>query len=93
LVVRRSFDLDLLEWRSSNCLDSTTIEEVRSRRVAITRHQRDIGASLDILHGLASTEAGMKPENVHESLPTVNLGRPNGFVAKQADKDSWKSIY
>ena len=92
LVVRRSFDLDLLEWRSSNCLDSKTIEEIKSRRVAITRHQRDIAASLDILRGLASTEKGI-PLEQHELAPGFNLGRPNGFIATRSEKDSWWSIF
>ena len=92
LVVRRSFDLDLLEWRSSNCLDSRTIEEIKSRRVALTRHQRDIGASLDILHALGFAEKGEKIEE-HESLPGFNLGRPDVLIATKADTYSWWSIF
>ncbi|KIW35071.1 uncharacterized protein PV07_01792 [Cladophialophora immunda] len=93
LVVRRSFDLDLLEWRSANCLRSTTVEEIKSRRVAITRHQRDIDASIDILHSLAWGERHSNLEETHQTLPSINLGRPNGFVAKNEDQDSWWSIY
>ena len=92
LVVRRSFDLDLLEWRSANCLRTTTVEEIKSRRVAITRHQRDIDASIDILHSLAWGERH-SPLEAHELLPSINLGRPNGFVEENEDKDSWWSIY
>jgi hypothetical protein len=87
LVVRRSFDLDLLEWRSSNCLRSTTVEEIKSRRVAITQHQRDINASIDVLHSLAWSEHS--DLDCHESLPSINLGRPNGFIAENEDRDSW----
>ncbi|EXJ70155.1 uncharacterized protein A1O5_06223 [Cladophialophora psammophila CBS 110553] len=93
LVVRRSFDLDLLEWRSSNCLRSTTVEEIKSRRVAITRHQRDINASIDILHSLAWGERHRDLEETHQSLPSINLGRPNGFLKENEDPDSWWSIY
>jgi hypothetical protein len=92
LVVRRSFDLDLLEWRSKEVLSSITVEEIKSRRVAITRHLRDVGASLDILHALASAEKGKKPEDP-ESFPNTNIGRPNGFIATEREKDSWWSIY
>ena len=56
LVVRRSFDLDLLEWRPQKDIQAETVEEIKSRRVAITRHQRDISASLEILRGLTQEE-------------------------------------
>jgi len=92
LVVRRSFDLDLLEWRARNCLDSQTIEEIKSRRVAITRHQRDIQASLDNLYVLASGEGGKKIDETM-SIPGFNLGRPNGFFTTNDEKDSWWSIF
>jgi hypothetical protein len=92
LVVRRSFDLDLLEWTASNCLDSQTIEEIKSRRVAITRHQRDIEASLDTLHKLASAERGEKIEDP-VSVTGFSLGRPNGFLATSDGGDSWRSIF
>ena len=60
LIVRRSFDLDLLEWRPKDVLKSKTIEEIKSRRVAITRHQRDISASLEVLRGLMLEEQEQK---------------------------------
>jgi hypothetical protein len=90
LVVRRSFDLDLLEWRSKEILSSITVDEIKSRRVAITRHLRDIRASLDILHALASAEKCKSPE---DPLPNTNIGRPNGFITTQREKDSWWNIY
>jgi hypothetical protein len=56
LIVRRSFDLDLLEWRPSNRIHSDTVQEIKSRRVAISRHQKDIDASVEILKELAQEE-------------------------------------
>jgi len=85
--VRRSFDLDLLECRSKEVLSGITVEEIKSRCVAITRHLRDVGASLDILHALASAEKGKKPEDP-ESFPNTSIGRPNGFIATRREKDS-----
>ncbi|KAH0559167.1 hypothetical protein GP486_004298 [Trichoglossum hirsutum] len=92
LIVRRSFDLDLLEWRSSNCLHSETVEEIKSRRVAITRHQRDITTSLDILRSLAAAEKGI-PLQLHEVGPGFDLVRPNGFMATKDMSDSWWNIF
>ena len=92
LVVRRSFDLDLLEWRSINCMRSSTIEEIKSRRVAITRHQRDIATSLEILRGLMVVEKG-EPRMHRESHPGYNVGRANGLVPDAAHEDSWESVY
>jgi Mg2+ and Co2+ transporter CorA len=60
LVVRRSFDLDLLEWRSSERIIEKTVEEIKSRRVAITRHQRDIAASVEVLRSLTQEERYLK---------------------------------
>lgn len=60
LIVRRSFDLDLLEWRPTKRLNATVINEIKSRRIAIARHQRDLNASLDIIHPLMLEEQGQK---------------------------------
>lgn len=56
LIVRRSFDLDLLEWRPPSGMTSATVEEIKSRRVAIGSHYRDIEASVEILSGLTQEE-------------------------------------
>jgi len=56
LIVRRSFDLDLLEWRPPEQMGSNTVEEVKSRRVAIGSHYRDIDASVEVLSGLTQEE-------------------------------------
>jgi hypothetical protein len=92
LVVRRSFDLDLLEWRSKDRMQSSTIEEIKSRHLAITRHQRDISASLEILRGLVVTERG-ETSTQRESHPEYNVGRANGLVSDAADDDSWERLY
>jgi hypothetical protein len=60
LTVRRSFDLDLLEWRPKQRLTSHTIDEIKSRRVAIARHQRDINSSLEVLRALMLEERGQQ---------------------------------
>jgi len=92
LVVRRSFDLDLLEWRQKNCMDSTTIEEIKSRRVAITRHLRDINASIHVLGGLVTAEKDLDPKE--SSIPPEwYTSRPNGFQEDTEDKDSWWKIF
>jgi hypothetical protein len=56
LVVRRSFDLDLLEWRPVERMQKKTVEEIKSRRMAITKHQRDITASVEVLRSLTQEE-------------------------------------
>ena len=60
LIVRRSFDLDLLEWRPKQRMSSKTVEEIKSRRIAITRHQRDIAASVEILKSLMNEDREKK---------------------------------
>jgi hypothetical protein len=59
LIVRRSFDLDLLEWRPASLARSDTVEEIKSRRVAIGSHYRDIDASVEVLSGLTQEERPM----------------------------------
>lgn len=109
LIVRRSFDLDLLEWRPKNRVTSRTIDEIKSRRVAITRHQRDVNSSLEVLRGLMLEELGqqLRPEdlktsnrleiaqilNLAEGMATWNRGRCNGLVAAEANEDSWEKIF
>lgn len=68
LVVRRSFDLDLLEWRPLKDIIPKTVEEIKSRRVAIARHQRDISASLEVLRGLTQEERAQRIEEKHEKV-------------------------
>jgi hypothetical protein len=89
LIVRRSFDLDLLEWRGKERMSSSSIEEIKSRRIAIGRHQRDIAASLEVLRGLMLEERG----EISETSPEWNKGRSNGFVTQAAYEDSWSRIY
>jgi hypothetical protein len=88
LVIRRSFDLDLLEWRSKNRLNSTMIEEIKSRRIAIARHQRNIGSSLSTLKGLVSLEKGLDPMKCE--IPGW-VGGGSGLV-QNGDDDSWQRI-
>jgi hypothetical protein len=91
LVIRRSFDLDLLEWRSKNRLSSTMIDEIKSRRIAIARHQRNIGTSLSTLRGLVLAERGYDPVE-RELAPSWNVAHANGLVPN-GDDDSWQRIY
>ena len=56
LIVRRSFDLDLLEWRPKARVTSRTIDEIKSRRIAITRHQRNINSGMEVLRALMLEE-------------------------------------
>jgi hypothetical protein len=56
LVVRRSFDLDLLEWRPKERVTSRTIDEIKSRRIAITRHQQHINSGMEALRALMLEE-------------------------------------
>jgi Mg2+ and Co2+ transporter CorA len=56
LIVRRSFDLDLLEWRPKQRVTSRTIDEIKSRRIAITRHQRSINSSMEVVRALMLEE-------------------------------------
>ena len=56
LIVRRSFDLDLLEWRPKERVTSRTIDEIKSRRITITHHQRDIKSSMEVLRALMLEE-------------------------------------
>ncbi len=37
-------------------MSSETIEEIKSRRIAIARHQRDLAASVEVLRGLTNEE-------------------------------------
>src|ERR1700722_12514270 len=60
LIVCRSFDLDLLEWGPKQIVKSKTIDEIKSRRISIAQHQKDIDASLEILRGLTLEEQGQK---------------------------------
>jgi hypothetical protein len=90
LVIRRSFDLDLLEWRSKDRLTSNTIEETKSRRVAITRHQRNITTSLWTLRSLMLAEKGCDPAT-RELAPSWNMAHANGLVPEHADEDSWQT--
>lgn len=104
LIVRRSFDLDLLEWRPKDRMNSRTIDEIKSRRVAITRHQRDIFASVEILRALMLEELGQKEPGEDlsqatqrlvwaETSPEWNRGRGNGVVSEVTREDSWQRIY
>lgn len=92
LVIRRNFDLDLLEWRSKDHLTSTTIEETKSRRVAITRHIRNISTSLSTLRGLMLAEKGSNPDD-HDTTPAWNVAHARGLVPNQSDDDSWQRVY
>jgi Mg2+ and Co2+ transporter CorA len=76
LIVRRSFDLDLLEWRPASLAHCDTVEEIKSRRVAIGSHYRDIDASVEVLSGLTQEERPMivlrKYQNsLHEDIKSV----------------------
>ena len=90
LIVRRGFDLDLIEWRDRDCLNSQTIEEIKSRRIAINRHQKDIQASLDTLYSFVVAEGGQKIKD-SISFPDFNLA--NGLAGSSKDKDSWWNIF
>ena len=92
LIIRRSFDLDLLEWRSARQLSSRTIEEIKSRRIAITRHQQHISTSLSTLRRLVLAENGRSPAE-SESAPSWNICSANGLVPDDEDEDSWERIY
>jgi hypothetical protein len=103
LIVRRSFDLDLLEWRPKERMNSRTIDEIKSRRVAITRHQRDLFASVEILRALMLEEqereiGGDSSQATHrhlwaESAPEWNEGRGNGVMADVTRNESWERMY
>lgn len=104
LIVRRSFDLDLLEWRPKERMNSRTIDEIKSRRVAITRHQRDLFASVEILRALMLEELGQKEAGKDlfqatqrlawaETSPEWNRGRGSGVVTEATREDSWQRIY
>lgn len=67
LVVRRDFDLDLLEWRPLQGMQEKTVEEIKSRRIAITKHQRDIAASVEVLRSLAQEERYLKLVHKHDN--------------------------
>jgi hypothetical protein len=66
LIVRRSFDLDLLEWRPKEFVRSQAIDEIKSRRVAIARHQRHINSSMEVLRALMLEELALQVK--HEEL-------------------------
>jgi Mg2+ and Co2+ transporter CorA len=106
LIVRRSFDLDLLEWRPKERVTSRTIDEIKSRRIAITRHQRDIKSSMEVLralmleereheiqHGDASKITVAQVRMTVDSMADWNRGRSNGLVSGEAKDDSWGSIF
>jgi hypothetical protein len=104
LIVRRNFDLDLLEWRPKERMNSRTIDEIKSRRVAITRHQRDLFASVEILRALMLEELGQKETSGNvsqvtqrlawaETIPEWNRERGNAVVTDVTREDSWQSIY
>jgi len=92
LIVRRSFDLDLLEWRPEDRVTSTTIDEIKSRRVAITRHQRFIKYALEVVGALTREEWKRNCDSTESELS----GGPkicNALVGKDIDDDSWESLY
>lgn len=74
LVVRRKFDLDLLEWRPLERMTQETVEEIKSRRIAIARHQRDIAASVEVLKGLTQEERVQKLVHRHKKESQKALG-------------------
>jgi Mg2+ and Co2+ transporter CorA len=109
LVVRRSFDLDLLEWRPKDRVTSDTINEAKSRRISIARHRRDINSSVEILKSLMLEEQNQKlsreeleRHNAEKATQVLalsetesgwNRGRSNGLVSESAKPDSWERIY
>ncbi|KAK1749746.1 hypothetical protein QBC47DRAFT_365808 [Echria macrotheca] len=56
LVERRSSDLDLLEWRPTDMTGIDTVQCIKSRRIAIARHQKDINTCLAMLRNLRQEE-------------------------------------
>lgn len=77
LVSRRSFELDLLEWRPPYRMNSETVEEIKSRRVAITRHQRDIDASVEVLRGLTQEERFQMLDQTYRGLSKDGTAQTN----------------
>ena len=80
LIVRRSFDLDLLEWRPKQQMSSKTVEEIKSRRIAIIRHQRDISASVEILRSLMNEDRAKK---IEERFQNLNIEQKALVIATQ----------
>jgi hypothetical protein len=80
LIVRRSFDLDLLEWRPKQRMSSKTVEEIKSRRIAIIRHQRDISASVEILKSLMNED---RAKNVAERFQDLNTDQKALVITTQ----------
>lgn len=108
LIVRRKFDLDLLEWRPRDKVNSNTIEEIKSRRIAIANHLRDLEASVEVLSGLAQEKRSqwlterqkspLDPGNgmivaVLEVNSPQNKARSNGFITSSQDHDTWEKVY
>ena len=93
LIQKRTLDLDLLEWRPN--IDIFTVQESKSRRVAIVRHQRDIAATLEVLRHLKQDERVARFRHELQSLKNENEGRDQvdtveleSIKAKYADDDN-----
>jgi len=106
LIVRRSFDLDLLEWRPKGRVTNRTIDEIKLRRITITRHQRDIKSSMEVLRALMLEERENEIQQEDTSKITAaqvrmavdsvtdwNHGRNNGLISEETSDDSWGSIF
>ncbi|KAK4445681.1 hypothetical protein QBC34DRAFT_441512 [Podospora aff. communis PSN243] len=56
LVERRTLDLRQLEWRPTRATGIDTVQGIKSRRIAIARHQKCINSCLAVLRNLRQEE-------------------------------------
>lgn len=75
LIHKRGLDLDMLEWRPHDHRDTKgsihTVEETKSRRGALVRHQKAITATLEMLRHLKQQEKA-----AHFQAEVARLGKP-----------------
>jgi len=56
LAERRTLDLRLLEWRPTRATNIDTVQGIKTRRIAIARHQKCINTCLAVLRNLRQEE-------------------------------------
>jgi len=91
LIHKRGLDLDMLEWRPHEDEDTKgsihTVDETKSRRGALVRHQKAITATLEMLRHLKQQEKAAHFGNEVAGLPKPNLEELEKIKVKYLDND------
>jgi len=92
LIHKRGLDLDMLEWRPQEDKDTTgsihTVEETKSRRGALVRHQKAITATLEMLRHLKQQEKAAQFEDEVTNVGDANLKELEKVKLKYRDDDN-----